>query len=428
VKVLPKITLSKSEILAGYDAVSQMYPHVPSLVAWRMWEYAAYQRYSPRLAEPVLDVGCGDGRFFKALFPNITNVTGIDLDQDVIKAAKRSGVYRDCIQTFAHEYAAQPDSFGSAFANCSLEHMDNISGVLKAVWKGLQPGAPFLLSVVTDKLLDWATLPLVMRCSGADERADIVQAEYEAYHHLMNPFSVAKWTEQLEQAGFVVEEHIPILPEFTGRFFLFLDNLWHLTPEGQDLGDSISQRLSTIPEFPQSFRQIVSGVLDMDSDDYVGGAGAVFWARKSSSAPDFTIPLQSAESVKPKYASVLKDRENQELLALKSTVKAQQIQIVELNVALEASDKDRAGRLQLLQNAEATMKQQAADFAAAQQHIKKLTEDVSRMHNEVSASAERFSSCQKEAQRLSESLANLTDRNELARHLIHGIPIRACTS
>ena len=68
--------LDSNEILTGYDAVSALYPYIPSMSHWRAWEYAAYKRFS--IAGRILDVGCGDGRYFKLIWPNADDVVGID--------------------------------------------------------------------------------------------------------------------------------------------------------------------------------------------------------------------------------------------------------------------------------------------------------------------------------------------------------------
>src|SRR6185503_14601243 len=104
--------LSLAEVLAGYDAVSQLYPYVPSLLLWRAWEYAAYQRYS--LPEPVLDIGCGDGRYFQLVWPQIREVVGVDMDPGVADAARRSGVYRAVHETPAHQLPTPQAHFASA--------------------------------------------------------------------------------------------------------------------------------------------------------------------------------------------------------------------------------------------------------------------------------------------------------------------------
>ncbi len=92
--------LSADEVLKGYDAVSQLDPYLPSVSLWRAWEYAAYQWYT--LLEPVLDLGCGDGRFFQYLWPQIREVVGVDMDVRVADVARRSGVYREIYATPQH--------------------------------------------------------------------------------------------------------------------------------------------------------------------------------------------------------------------------------------------------------------------------------------------------------------------------------------
>jgi len=269
--------LSTEEVLLGYDAVSQLYPHIPPMLLWRSWEYAAYQRYT--LVEPVLDVGCGDGRYFQLVFPYIRNVVGVDMDADTVESARRSGVYREVHQSLAHHMPVAQASFGSAFANCSLEHMDHLSEVLRNTSENLHPGGTFLLSVVTDKFVEWATLPLLIATSGDLGRARSLELDHANYHHLVNALTPEMWIEQLDRAGFDVLEHRPVLPEMTSRLFLFLDHLWHVRRSGGEVGDLLHTYLRSVPNFSHGFRQILAGIMNMEYNPSVG-SGAVFWARK----------------------------------------------------------------------------------------------------------------------------------------------------
>src|SRR6266849_6710505 len=133
------------EVLAGYDAVSQLYPYIPPMTIWRAWEYAAYQRYT--LPEPVLDIGCGDGRFFRLVWPQLRDVVGIDMDAGIADAARRARVYREGYVAPAHQLPVLSESFASAFANCSLEHMENLPAVLESIRRSVRLEGPFLLSV-----------------------------------------------------------------------------------------------------------------------------------------------------------------------------------------------------------------------------------------------------------------------------------------
>lgn len=272
--------LTRSEVLAGYDAAAALYPHIPPMATWRGWEFAGYRRYA--LPEPVLDVGCGDGRFFRLLWPGVRDVTGIDLDPATVEASRRSGVYREVHVAAAHEMEFPPGSFASAFANCALEHMDHIDRVLANVSRSLRPGGAFLFSVVTEKWHDWATLPLIVDLAGAADRARDLKREHDAYHHLVNGFPAAKWAGLLADAGFDRVEHVPIVPEVTARIVTFFDHLWHLprpNAPGGEVGSELHPILVSLPDFPGGFRKVLEGAMQMERDPATG-AGAIFWARK----------------------------------------------------------------------------------------------------------------------------------------------------
>ena len=269
--------LTSAEVLAGYDAVCKLYPHVPPMTIWRSWEYAAYQRYE--LAEPILDIGCGDGQFFRLVWPYIKDVIGVDMDPNTIATARQSGVYREVIYSPASKISFPPKSFASAFANCSLEHMDRLPAVLEKIHDCLRPGGFFAFSVVNEKFIEWSTLPLLITSVGDTKRAGVLQAEYERYHHLVNPLPVYKWIECLSKAGFQILEHTPIIPEMTSRFFLFIDHLWHIRKEREELGDTIYSFLTSLPEFPLGFREMLSGIIRMERDLSVG-SGTVFLTKR----------------------------------------------------------------------------------------------------------------------------------------------------
>ena len=269
--------VSQDQVLAGYDAVSQLYPYVPSMNMWRAWELAAYRHYG--LPEPVLDIGCGDGRFFRLVWPHIREVIGVDIDPNVVDAARQFGIYQAVHAVPAHHLPFAPGCFASAFANCSLEHMDHLPQVLNSIYNSLRPGGTFLFSVVTDKWHTWATLPLLLQSLGNFEQARSLQANYVAYHHLANALTPEGWRTELEQAGFEVLEHIPIAPEITSRLFLFLDHLWHVRQGTGELGDMLYPYFSSMPDLPQAFRKILSAVLELEHD-WVTCSGAVFFAQR----------------------------------------------------------------------------------------------------------------------------------------------------
>jgi SAM-dependent methyltransferase len=274
-------SLSVDEVADGYDVLIGTYPYAPSLALWRGWELAAYRRIGWSLPQPVLDVGCGDGQFFRLVWPEIRDVVGVDQDPAVAALGQASGVYQTVVQNAAHALPFRPESFASCFANCSLEHMDHLSQVLSDIARVLRPGAPFLLSVVTDKFLEWSALSTLVRAVGEADRAEMLLREFEEFHHLRSPFPPEAWQERLHGAGFECLVHIPILPELSSRVFLLLDETWHIRGNSDgELGGRLFAYLSDFPEFPRGLRTALRGVLEMERD-WTTGSGAVFLATKS---------------------------------------------------------------------------------------------------------------------------------------------------
>jgi len=274
------VRLSEEEVLAGYDRVSVLYPFVPPLTLWRAWECAAYARHS--LAEPVLDVGCGDGRFFRLLWPHIRRVVGVELDPVTADHALASGVYERVLRTAANRIPDSETGYASAFANCSLEHMDDLDGVLRCVYRALSPGGRFLCSVVTDRFVSWLGVPALIGLIADAELAQSLRTRYLTYHHLVNPLPGDVWSQRLRAAGFWVREHVPILPEMTARLFLALDQLWHLpgaSPGSGELGTQLEAFLADHHRFPTAFRHVLRGVLEMEVDRDTA-CGAIFLAEK----------------------------------------------------------------------------------------------------------------------------------------------------
>ena len=270
--------LSAQEVLASYDAVSTLYPHIPPLSHWRAWEYAAYQNY--QLDGRILDLGCGDGRYFKLNWPQATDVIGVDMEPEVAELGRQSGVYRAVHVVPAHQIPEPSASFDHVFANCSLEHMDQLDEVLAEINRCLKPGGRLLCRVVTNRFVEWALLPNLVAMAGFDEAAATLRKDFLIYHHLANPLAVDAWVSCFTRAGLVPQEHIPILPKHNSGIWLLMDSLWHVRQAGGgEIGDSVFPFLSVNANFPGAFRKVLAGLLEMETD-WQDCSGAVFLVRK----------------------------------------------------------------------------------------------------------------------------------------------------
>ena len=266
--------LKSSEVLAGYDAVCRLYAYIPSLSHWRAWEYAAYQRF--KLKGKVLDLGCGNGRYFNLLWPKVGDVVGVDKDPVAAEQGAQSGIYRRVHNTVANQVPETDETFDYVFANCSLEHMNDIQLVLAEAYRCLRPGGKLLCSVITDRYLEWMLLENLVVMAGFDQEAESLKQKFLAFHNIENPLSVVAWEKQFSQAGFQLESHLPIVPKYNSGIFLLMDSLWHVNrPEGGEIGDKIFPFLSANPQFPSAFRKVIAGLLEMETD-WDDCSGAVF--------------------------------------------------------------------------------------------------------------------------------------------------------
>ena len=270
--------LTSEDVLLGYDAVSALYPYIPPLSHWRAWEYAAYQKF--RLSGRILDLGCGDGRYFQLIWPQATDVVGVDIDPKAAESGRQSGVYCNVHVAPAHQVPEPDARFDHVFANCSLEHMDHLDAVLAEINRCLKPGGSLLCSVVTDRFVQWSLLPKLVAMAGFDEAAATLQKDFLDYHHLANPLSVDTWTETFSRAGLTAEDHIPILPKHNSGLWLLMDSFWHVKrPGGGEIGDIVFPFLAANRNFPGAFRKIFAGLLEMETN-WQDCSGAVFLVRK----------------------------------------------------------------------------------------------------------------------------------------------------
>ena len=271
-------TLTAEQVLLGYDRVAELYPHIPPLSHWRAWEHAAYQHY--RLDGRILDLGCGDGQYFRLIWPQATDVVGVDMNPEVAELGVQSGVYRDVHLAPAHHVPEPNASFDHVFANCSLEHMDHLDAVLAEIHRCLKPGGTLLCSVVTDRFVQWSLLTNLVAMAGFDDAATALQRDFLDYHHLANPLPIHEWANRFRRAGLIPEEHIPILPKHNSGIWLLTDSLWHLKQKGGgEIGEVVFPFLSANPKFPAAFRKVFAGLLEMETD-WQDCSGAVFLLRK----------------------------------------------------------------------------------------------------------------------------------------------------
>jgi len=136
------------ELLSCSDAellgLAQTIYDIPSLAAWRAAELKALRHCM--FAPPVLEIGCGNGRFTSLLLPRVE--WGIDLNpREIALCAGRNGFYGHLSCMDARLLTFADGVFATVFANCVMEHIPDLARVLAECRRVLQPGGELIATV-----------------------------------------------------------------------------------------------------------------------------------------------------------------------------------------------------------------------------------------------------------------------------------------
>lgn len=161
-------------------------------------ELRATKQLAGRFAEPILDLGCGDGFIASKSLGHAA--AGVDLDLGALRRADRSGVYDRVAAADAARLPFPDASFVTVFSNGALEHMNEVERVLQEVARVLRPGGRFFFLVPSEAALE----PLGKARLWGRRMWDKVNA----LHNHVNLRSERGWASILEATGFAVAGHL----------------------------------------------------------------------------------------------------------------------------------------------------------------------------------------------------------------------------
>lgn len=195
----------------------ETYWFAPPVALWRAVELRAAARVTyPR---PLLDLGCGDGLIAGILFGPGGVDAGIDPWQEQLQQAARSGVYRFVQQAEGHRLPYAGETFTTVFSNSVLEHIPDVTPVLRAVGRVLQSGGRFIFTVPSDAfrllLHFYQERVAAGDVEGAQQYAAQVDARL-AHHHYYTP---EEWAELLAQGEMELEVADYYIPEPVERLW-----------------------------------------------------------------------------------------------------------------------------------------------------------------------------------------------------------------
>ena len=183
------------------DDFAAYYSFAPAALALRECiRLDAVRRFD--LTEPILDVGCGDGLFARLAYPGKQS-WGVDINPAEVQRAQATASYSTLICGSITNVDLPQGFFGSAIANCSLEHVPDLGAALATIGRALRPGASFVLIVPTPDWVRQLALPRVLRKMGLPALARAYGATLDDVFSHIHLYDEAEWRTQLDRAGFV---------------------------------------------------------------------------------------------------------------------------------------------------------------------------------------------------------------------------------
>ena len=155
------------------------------------------------LERPILDIGCGDGIFAKVVFSEKID-TGVDPNPIELARARSLNMYVDLIQCRGDAIPRPDAHFRTIFSNSVLEHIPELSPVLREAHRLLAPGGIFYVTVPSDRFAQYAWFSRVLVLFGLHRlqmQFGNFYNRFWAHYHCYTPEC---WTRLLEEAGFEV--------------------------------------------------------------------------------------------------------------------------------------------------------------------------------------------------------------------------------
>lgn len=165
----------------------------------RAVEQSFYERVD--LAEPIYDLGAGDGHFAWALF-NGQQVVGLDPWWGPLLESKSRQIYPLLVQAQGDEAPLASESFATAISNSVLEHIEDVQPVLNEVARVLKPGGVFYFTVPNQKFRTNLWGMRILEKLGLKKTAGKYSVFFNkiARHINLDPPEV--WIGRLREAGF----------------------------------------------------------------------------------------------------------------------------------------------------------------------------------------------------------------------------------
>ena len=184
----------------------QLWKQLKSIPAFRGLLRAVEARFYQELdlAEPVLDLGCGDGHFARMTFDKPMAV-GIDPWWGPLQKAQRSGMYDDLVFGMGNDMPFPDETFATVISNSVLEHIPDIQPVLNEASRVLQENGRLVITMPTHYFTAYMGGAAMLEKIGATGLAAKYRDFFNFISRHVHTDPPELWAERLAKAGFEIE-------------------------------------------------------------------------------------------------------------------------------------------------------------------------------------------------------------------------------
>ncbi len=164
------------------------------------------------LAQPILDIGCGNGLFATYSFGRKID-TGLDYDENAVREAERTGIYKEVVLADARNLHFKEASFNTVISICALEHISQPDKVFSGIYRVLKEGGRLIFTVPSESFGEYLFGSRVLSFLGLKKLAKRYgDKKNDKSGHLL-VYAPSKWKANLEGMGFKVESIDYIFPK-----------------------------------------------------------------------------------------------------------------------------------------------------------------------------------------------------------------------